>query len=103
MQPDTTTFIDLCSSSSKRLVLRRFLLHEAVSTTGFNALAQDHLASNLTTAINKMTSAQKNLTAGQRGLSKQMSWMNTNLNNPNQRFHNSIDRRGYQSGKYKFF
>ena len=56
MQPDTTTIIDLCSSSSKRLVLRRFLLHEAVSTTGFNALAQDHLASNLTTAINKMTS-----------------------------------------------
>ena len=59
MQPDTTTIIDLCSSSSKRLVLRSILLNEAVSTTLFIALTQDHLASNLTTAVNKMTRAQK--------------------------------------------
>ena len=46
MQLDTTTVTDLCSSVSKRLILKSFLPDEEASTTGFNAITQGPTSTN---------------------------------------------------------
>ena len=100
MQPDTTTVTNLCSSVSKRLVLKSILPEEKASTTGFNAITQDPTSTNLPAAINSMTRANENLAACQRDLSKQMNRMDLNLNS--RRFNNSNNRGRYQRGRYSF-